>query len=137
MTSSFLNNAQAEPTAAEESSSAEIAEETMEPTVMEPTATEISQTGINSACYHPYFPVIEGANWTYAYASGESYTMSIEETGENSFLMAQEFDDEDTKYTAEWNCSDDGILRATFGQADILNEISGEEEFKFEFEALE
>lgn len=93
----------------------------------------------NSACYHPYFPVNDNASWTYAYASGEGYTLSIDETGEDSFTMRQVMDNEDTVFTVDWFCNDNGLLSGAFAQVDILNQATGAEgaEFVFETQAWE
>jgi hypothetical protein len=100
------------------------------------TPTE-SQVDSNSLCYHPYFPIIDGASWTYDDPLGEDYTLRIEETGEESFRMIQEMMDEDIVYTVDWYCSQDGILRGSFGQMDLINQASGDEQMpEFQFETL-
>jgi hypothetical protein len=64
--------------------------------------------------------------------------LRIEETGENSFTMIQEMTQSDAMYSADWYCSEKGILRGSFGQVDLLNQAAGGEETpKFEFEAIE
>jgi hypothetical protein len=52
--------------------------------------------------------------------------------------MIQEMTQSDAIYSAEWYCSENGILRGSFGQVDLLNQAAGGEETpEFEFEALE
>lgn len=99
--------------------------------------TEGIQPEMESACYHPYFPVIEGASWTYVYESGGGYTLTIEETDENTFTMTQEMEDEETVFMVEWYCSENGILRGTFGQIDLLSEASEMEDAEITFETME
>jgi len=68
----------------------------------------------------------------------EDYTLRIEETGEDRFTMAQEMLDENVVFTAEWYCSENGILRSSFGQLDLINQTTNEEETpEFQFETLE
>jgi len=104
-----------------------------------PETSQINpQSDSNSLCYHPYFPIIEGASWTYDDTMDEDYTLRIEETGEDRFTMAQEMLDENVVFTAEWYCSENGILRSSFGQLDLINQTTNEEETpEFQFETLE
>jgi hypothetical protein len=107
-----------------------------------PTPTESAQLDTQSACYHPLFPVMEGASWTYDYESGEGYTLRIEETGEDTFTMSQTMEGEveggeDMVYTVDWYCSEDGLLRGTFGQLELLSESAEMEGMEFSFETLE
>ncbi|MFW5713773.1 MAG: hypothetical protein ACOCYU_03800 [Brevefilum sp.] len=99
----------------------EFMEETQEPTTQ-------SQADTDSACYHPFFPVVDGASWTYESTDSSGYTIQIEETGEDTFTMTQIMADEDAEFTVDWFCSDNGLLRGTFGQFDILNQVISEEE---------
>ena len=109
----------------------EVSEETAEPTVEE-------QSQDQSACYHPYFPVVDGASWTYDDSFDSGYTMTIEETSEDTFTMTQIMADEDTEFTVDWYCSEDGLLRGSFAQLDLLSESTAEEGSpEFFFETLE
>ena len=120
-----------------------------EPEVQEPQQTPTLETIIDmpseaqmesdSLCYHPYFPIIEGASWTYDDDLDEDYTIRIEETRENSFSMTQQLlNDENFLFTADWYCSEEGILRGSFAQVDLINQAAGGEESpEFEFETLE
>ena len=132
---------QTEPPEAEAPTQEETTEEPQQtPTVEEITETPIvQQVDSESLCYHPYFPIIEGASWTYDDDFGEDYTIRIEETRENSFSMVQEMlNDEDVIFTADWYCSEEGILRGSFAQVDLINQAAGGEESpEFQFETLE
>jgi len=109
-------------------------EATEEPT--EPTVEEQAQE--QNACYHPFFPVVDGVSWTYDDSFGSGYTMTIEETGEDTFTMTQNLADEDAEFTIDWYCSEDGLLRGSFGQMDLLSQAATEEESpEFVFETLE
>ena len=109
--------------------------ESAQPRESEPTATVFAET--DSACYHPFFPIVEGATWTYDDDFDSGYTITVEETGQDTFMMTQEMENEDTIFTAEWYCSEDGLLRGTFGQMDILSQATGEESPEFAFETME
>jgi hypothetical protein len=95
-------------------------------------------TDTQSPCYHPFFPVEDGASWTYDYESGGAYTILIEETGEDTFTMTQTMSDEEAEFTVDWYCSDDGLLRGSFAQVDLLNQATTEEDMmEMVFETLE
>lgn len=99
-----------------------------------PQETEAVQSQEISGCYHPYFPIQDGAYWTYQQPEG-NYTIRIEETGEDTFTMLQEMESDDIVFNVEWYCSDEGLLRGTFGQMDLLGystEEEGSPEFQFE-----
>ncbi len=135
-------------TQAEESSPAEPVEPTPEEATAGPEAPDSSegmdepapQAGAESQspCYHPFFPVADGASWTYDDESGGGYTILIEETGEDTFTMTQIMSNEDAEFTADWYCSDEGILRGSFAQVDLLNQVAPEDDsVEFVFETLE
>lgn len=99
---------------------AEPVEETTEPIVEE-------QAQEQSACYHPFFPVVDGASWTYDDSFESGYTLTIEETSQDTFTMTQIMADEDAEFTVDWYCSEDGLLRGSFAQMDLLNQSTVEE----------
>jgi hypothetical protein len=109
-----------------------------EPTVEEEeAATPENEADPQSACYHPFFPITEGASWTYQSTMGEAYTLNLSEVETDTFVMTQTLQDSDTTFTIDWYCSEDGILRGTFAQVDLLAETSGEETPEITFETLE
>lgn len=122
---------------AQESAPTEEPQET--PTMESPTESfQEAQLDSDSLCYHPYFPIIDGASWTFDDELGEDYTLRIEETGEDSFTMTQEMLNENAVFTVEWYCSEDGILRGSFGQLDLISQAEGDEESpEFQFQTLE
>ncbi len=96
-----------------------------------------SEADPENPCYHPYFPITEGATWTYEFSSGSDYTLTLDEMEGNTVRMTQEMQDSDTVLTMDWYCSEDGILRGSFAQVDVLQESAGEEMPEFTFETLE
>lgn len=108
-----------------------------DPEPIEASPTTPPQVNANNNCYHPFFPVVEGATWHYASESDEDYALTIEEMDENVFTMTQTFDNEDPILTVDWYCSDEGLLTGTFGQVDALSQVSGEDSPEFVFNTLE
>jgi hypothetical protein len=52
--------------------------------------------------------------------------------------MIQEMMDEDIVYAVDWFCTQEGILRGSFGQVDLINQAAGDDETaEFQFETLE
>jgi len=90
------------------------------------------QIAFDSNCYHPYFPITEDAYWTYQESTGEGYTLRVADIGQDSFTLVQEMTTDNTLFSAEWYCSESGILSGSFSQFDFLN-MSGEEEDMPEF----
>lgn len=102
-------------------------QEEIMPTDAAPEPTTQPEIQEQSACYHPFFPVVDGATWTYDDSFDSGYTLRIEETGEDTFTMTQVMSDEVTEFTVDWYCSEGGLLRGTFGQVDLLSQASAEE----------
>jgi hypothetical protein len=74
-----------------------------------------------SACDHPYFPLREGATWTYLMLSeGEAYTWHwtvTQVTGdlrEASAIVEANFDDE-FHVTYHWECTEEGVFSFDYG----------------------
>ena len=122
---------QIEPTASEEPQQPEDTENTQTP------SAQVMRIETDSACYHPLFPVVEGAYWTYQYPSGDRYTLTIDQTGVDTFTMTQEFYEEDTIFSVDWYCSDEGLLQGSFAQVDILDQATGDDNIEINFEALD
>jgi hypothetical protein len=51
--------------------------------------------------------------------------------------MVQELPNEDIIYTAEWQCTEDGLLRGSFAQINLLDQTLGEVDEDFSIETLE
>jgi hypothetical protein len=108
--------------------------------VAETESEPAPQLGNRNPCDHPFFPIDEGAFWTYQEPDTEGYTIRIEDTSDDQFRMIQEIHSEDAVYAVDWFCTGDGIMRGTFGQMEeILNDSEDEEEDapEFQFETLE
>ncbi|MBG0787381.1 MAG: hypothetical protein H0S79_20005 [Anaerolineaceae bacterium] len=89
-----------------------------------------------SNCYHPFFPISEGANWTYQLSTGESYTMTVTDVTKENFTLTQNFAESDLVLSVEWFCSGDGLLVGDFAQVDFLNQSSGEDGVEMTFGTL-
>lgn len=111
-------------------------EEPTEAVMAEEPATDSVAPDTTSVCYHPFFPVSEGANWTFQLSTGESYIMSTTDLTEESFTLTQDFTDSDLVLTVDWFCSEDGLLQGDFAQVDFLNESGGEDGVEMTFDTL-
>jgi hypothetical protein len=69
-----------------------------------------------TACDHPYFPLRQGATWTYASQEGQ-YTWTVTEVTGNlqSASATMVLTMEDLTATYHWNCSADGMVSYDFG----------------------
>ena len=130
-----------EPTPTEAATMAEgsmATEATEAPAMAETEASSIGgdslQPDIQSKCYNPFFPIVEGASWTYQFDTGEIYTNTVSNVTDEAFTFTQAFNDNDLVLTADWYCSDDGILQGNFAQVDLLNQFGtdGGPEMTFE-----
>lgn len=113
--------------------------ETTPPEVNAPEAqgAESSQMDVSSTCYHPYFPITEGAFWTYQEANGEDYTLNVDQTSNNTFTLTQTFEDSDLTLEMDWYCSENGLLNGTFAQVDLFDQMAGTDDPEITFETLE
>lgn len=82
-----------------------------------PTETEQPQSGDQSLCYNPLYPVKSGASWTYASTGGLSgdfsFTDTISEVREDGFSVESQFNG--ATLTQEWACRPEGLASLTFG----------------------
>ncbi|MDY6874528.1 MAG: hypothetical protein SVR81_11345 [Chloroflexota bacterium] len=122
-------------------------EETMAVEERTPTeATEASDSNMSmdtdSVCYHPLFPVADKGTWTYQYDDGDTYTMTVDATGQDTFTLTQEFDEEDVSdddelvLTMDFYCTSEGLLQGDFAQIDLFGE-SGEDVPEINFDTVE
>lgn len=122
-------------------------EETMVTDEAMPTeATETADADMSmdtgSVCYHPLFPVADDATWTYRYDTGDSYTMTVDSTGEDTFTLTQEFEtadvapEDEVVLSMDFYCSPDGLLQGDFAQIDLFGE-SSEDAPEINFETIE
>ena len=91
---------------------------------------------MDSNCYHPFFPITEGADWTFQLSTGESYTMTVTNVTDESFTLTQDFIDSDLVLSVDWFCSDDGLMVGDFAQVDFLNQSGGEDGVEMSFDTL-
>jgi len=111
-----------------------------EPMETEPDAMDTDDSDLvmdmESNCYHPFFPITEGANWTFQLSTGESYTMTVTNVTDESFTLTQDFAESDLVLSVAWFCSDDGLMVGDFAQVDFLNQSSGEDGAEMSFDTL-
>ncbi|MBG0784274.1 MAG: hypothetical protein H0S79_04155 [Anaerolineaceae bacterium] len=119
-------------TIAENSDAAQMQSETMEP-----EESAAPQSGAVSACYHPFFPISEGAFWTFQEAGGQEYTLSVDQPSGDTFTLKQVFDNSDLTLEMDWYCSEDGLLNGTFAQVDLFDQMTESDSPEITFETLE
>ena len=90
------------------------------------TNTPVEGAGL---CANPYYPVLQGATWTYKTKGGAagdySYTDTITAVREDGFTLTSQFDK--LTVTQAWQCKDEGLVAleldgptvATLGSQDI------------------
>ncbi len=54
-----------------------------------PNDDDSAMMDATSNCYHPFFPISEGANWTYQLSSDDSYTMTVTDVTEENFTLTR------------------------------------------------
>lgn len=98
------------------------------PTGGEPAAEDTADSGVPAAgielpvglCANDYFPVVEGATWTYSVSSDMAETFSFTSTvagvREDGFTLNNDFSLEgDLSTTQEWSCQAEGLQALQFG----------------------
>jgi len=93
--------------------------------VKAPTAESPSAT--SGDCANTYFPVVQGATWSYLVTGGPtgttSYTDIISEVNGNSFILTTEF--ADLTRTQRWSCSADGLVALDYGGSSATLAVAG------------
>ncbi len=90
----------------------------------------------SSVCYNPFFPVSEDASWTFQYDTGETYKLTIDITGEDTFTITQTLNNDDLVASMDYFCTEEGILQGEFAQIDLLDEL-GEDGLEIDFKTAE
>lgn len=90
----------------------------------------------SSVCYNPFFPVSEDASWTFQYNTGETYELTIDITGEDTFTITQTLNNDELVASVNYFCTEEGIIQGDFAQIDLLDEL-GEDGPEFDFTTLE
>ncbi len=100
------------------------------PELLSPTATivpiQTEATSNNGQCANTYYPIREGATWTYSStggpAGGHGFTDTITSVREDGFTLTSKFGD--LTRTQEWACTPEGLVALQLGgtAASILNE---------------
>ncbi|MBX3047607.1 MAG: hypothetical protein KIT46_08730 [Anaerolineales bacterium] len=103
------------PAPAEEAVAPEAGEATSQP--LEPAEPEVIGGG---QCANEYYPVAEGATWTYAGtgSTGDyTWTASMSGVSDNGFTLTNTFNvDGDTVVaTQQWSCTNEGVAALQFG----------------------
>jgi hypothetical protein len=90
----------------------------------EPTATATAEptaatgTGeMSGLCGNPFFPIVEGASWTYntTGAGASTYTRSVAEVRDNGFTLTHTTSGSPTVLRIDYECTEDGLVSGTLG----------------------
>jgi hypothetical protein len=88
-----------------------------EPPVVANTSTAIPPVAGNAACANPYYPVREGATWTYQSTGSPvgnySFTDTITAVREDGFTLTSQFNE--LTRTQEWDCKPEGLIALQMG----------------------
>ena len=106
------------PTVAPTPTEAAAPTDTPEPTATtEPTRAPAAASGMSGDCSNPFFPVVEGASWTYDMTGtgASTYTRTITEVRDNGFTMTNATDGSDTPLSIDYECGENGLSSATLG----------------------
>lgn len=96
------------------------ATEAIQPTATEPV-TELTATleGGQGFCANPYYPVRQGATWSYTSTGGPagaySFTDTITSARDDGFTLSTQFGD--LSRTQEWACAPEGLVALQLGGA--------------------
>lgn len=92
---------------------------TMTPLQAEEAPSAGSPSTGSGGCRNVYYPVAQGATWTYAVTGGPngptSYTDTISSVDGESFILTTTF--EDITRAQRWSCDPDGLVALDFGGA--------------------
>jgi|SRR6266487_732676 len=91
---------------------------TEQPVTPESSATSVATEGL---CANTYYPVREGATWTYKSTGGPSggygFTDTITAVHEDGFTLTSKF--ENLTRTQEWSCKPEGLVALQLGGAAV------------------
>jgi len=91
-----------------------------------PSASPTPAAASSGSCANPYYPVREGATWTYSStggpAGGYGFTDTITSVRDDGFTLTSQFGS--LTRTQEWSCTPEGLVALQLGgtSAAILNE---------------
>jgi len=91
--------------------------DTQPPATETPSRTETPAGTASGLCANPYYPVREGATWSYASTGGPSggygFTDTITFVREDGFTLTSKFSD--LTRTQEWACKPEGLVALQLG----------------------
>jgi hypothetical protein len=85
-----------------------------------PTGDDIGAYQSQTACDHPYFPLREGATWTFSSESGpQTWTVTSVSGDETNATADMAIDMAEVSVTYHWTCSPEGIVSYDFGNISV------------------
>lgn len=73
---------------------------------------------VAGACANDFFPVVEGATWTYSGTgpTGDfTWTMSVSDASNENFTLSNQLNNAEVTTTQKWSCTPDGLAALEFG----------------------
>ena len=103
------------------------------------TPSKNAHTPVTGACANDYYPVLQGATWTYKstgnLAGNYKYTDTISAVNSDGFTLTSQFDD--LTHTQEWNCTNGGLTALQLGGPVMATLNSQDMNFTFDVKNVE
>lgn len=94
------------------------------PNTPEPTATEAPAVkNANDQCDNPYYPVVDGASWTYAGSTTGQFTHTLNVSQDQLFTII--ITSNDTVFNMEGQCTEDGVILMDSGMSTTAQSADG------------
>jgi hypothetical protein len=101
--------------------------------------TPNGSTTVEGACANDYYPVIQGATWTYkstgSPAGDYSFTDTISAVKSDSFTLTSQFGE--LTRAQEWSCTEDGLVALQLGGPAVATLNSQDMNFSFDVKKVE
>jgi len=101
--------------------------------------TPDSNTAVEGACANDYYPVVQGATWTYestgSPAGDYKFTDTISSVKSDGFSLTSQFGDQ--THNQEWSCKDEGLAAMQLGMPAIAIFHSQDMDFTFDVKKVD
>jgi hypothetical protein len=109
------------------------------PTVPTNNQTPGGSTTVEGVCANDYFPVVQGATWTYKSTGGPagnySYTDTVSAVDSNGFTLTSDFGK--VTRTQKWSCTDKGLAAMELGGPAVATLNSQDMNFTFDVKKVD
>ena len=101
--------------------------------------TPDSNIAVEGACANDYYPVVQGATWTYESTGGPAgdykFTDTISSVKSDGFTLTSQFND--LTRTQEWGCKDEGLVALQLGGPAAATLNSQDMDFTFDVKKVD